>query len=221
MNRSDRWLSPNVADMLRVCLVADPEQTERDLEEDVLAALEGGVTCVQLRAKRLSDRDAWHLAMRLRELCRSYHAMFIVNDRLDVALAAQTDGVHLGATDLPVWMARWVVGRDTDFVIGYSPTSRYDVSQARGADYIGVGPVYPTASKADAGEPLGLDGLAEIVESAEEMPVVAIGGITADNAPAVIAAGAAGVAVIGAILRAPDPQDATTRLVQAVMNARG
>ena len=219
MERSRRWMSPNLADMLAVCLVADPEQTERDLAEDVLAALEGGVTCVQLRAKRLSDRDAWHLAMRLRADCRAFGAMFIVNDRFDVALLAQADGVHLGATDLPVGMARWLAG--DDFVIGYSTNSRYDASAGGRADYFGVGPIFATASKADAGEPIGVDGFPRWTEFMDDKPLVAIGGITAANAPEVIAAGATGVAVIGEILRAAEPQTAAARLVEAVMTARG
>ena len=219
MERAKRWQSPNLADMLAVCLVADPEQTERDLREDVLAALEGGVTCVQLRAKNLFDREAWHLAMRLRADCHSFGAMFVVNDRFDVALLAQADGVHLGATDLPVGMARGLAGED--FVIGYSPTSRHDASNGRGANYLGVGPVFATASKSDAGAPIGVDGVAAWAGRDGEQPVVGIGGITAANAPDVIAAGAAGVAVIGEILRAPEPQAAAARLVQAVMTARG
>ncbi len=219
MERAKRWQSPNLANMLAVCLVADPEQTERDLREDVLAALEGGVTCVQLRAKNLSDREAWHLAMRLRADCRSFGAMFVVNDRFDVALLAQADGVHLGATDLPVGMGRWLAG--DDFVIGYSPTSRYDGSNGRGANYLGVGPVFATASKADAGAPIGVEGFPEWIEFMDDKPVVGIGGITAENAPGLITAGASGVAVIGEILRSPEPKAAAARLVQAVMMARG
>ena len=200
-------------------MLADPEQTERDLREDVLAALEGGVTCVQLRAKQLSDRQTWHLAMGLRADCHSFGAMFVVNDRFDVALLAQADGVHLGATDLPVGMARGLAGED--FVIGYSPTSRHDASNGRGANYLGVGPVFATASKSDAGAPIGVERFPEWIESMDDKPVVGIGGITAENAPRVIAAGAAGVAVIGEILRSPEPKAAAARLVRAVMTARG
>ena len=218
MKRADRWLSPNLRDMLAVYLVADPEQTDRDLFADVAAALEGGLTCVQLRAKNLPDAEAWHLAMRLRELCRSHRAMFLVNDRLDVALAAQTDGVHLGVDDLPPWICRWITG--DDFVIGYSPASDYGTHLGRGADYLGVGPVFETRSKPDAGEALGLDGFVRRIEYAEE-PVVAIGGITAENAASVIQKGATGVAVVSAILRATDPSAAAAALADSVMKAKG
>jgi len=218
MKRSDRWLSPNLRDMLAVYLVADPEQTERDLSDDVEAALEGGVTCVQLRAKNLPDQEAWHLAMRLREQCRRHRAVFLVNDRLDIAIAAQTDGVHLGATDLPPWICRWITGED--FVIGYSPASDYGTHLGRGADYLGVGPVYGTHSKPDAGEALGIEGFVRRIKYAEE-PIVGIGGITPGNAAPVIQAGAAGVAVVSAILRADDPASAAAALAQTVMTARG
>ena len=218
MKRSDRWLSPNLRDMLAVYLVADPEQTDRDLSDDVEAALEGGVTCVQLRAKNLADKDAWHLAMQLRDQCRRHRAVFLVNDRLDIAIAAQTDGVHLGVSDLPPWICRWISGED--FVIGYSPASDYGTHLGRGADYLGVGPVFETCSKPDAGDALGIDGFVRRIKHVEE-PVVGIGGITAENAASVIRAGAAGVAVVSAVLRADDPASAAAALAQTVMTARG
>ena len=208
-----------LAERLAVYLVADPEQTERDLVDDVIAALEGGVTCVQLRAKRLTDRATWDLAVRLRGLAHDYDALFIQNDRLDVALAAQADGVHLGVHDLPLWLTRRIVG--PDFIIGYSPLTVEQVEDAArlGADYVGLGPVFATASKDDASPPIGLRGLAEQV-AATSLPAVGIGGITVDNAPDVIRAGAVGVSVISAILRAPDPGEAAARLARAVATAK-
>jgi thiamine-phosphate pyrophosphorylase len=211
---------PDLAEKLAVYLVADPEATGRDLVEDAIAALDGGVTCVQLRAKRMADGDAWRLAIRLREQCRYRGALFIVNDRVDLALAAQADGVHLGVRDLPLAMARWIAG--PGFVLGYSPTTVAEAASAvrQGADYVGAGPVFATASKADAGAPIGVAGLAERVEAAG-LPTVGIGGITAENAGEVIRAGAVGVSVIGAILGADDPGAAAARLAAAVRAARG
>ncbi len=215
-----RAARPDLAEKLAVYLVADPEATGRDLVEDAIAALDGGVTCVQLRAKRMADGDAWRLAIRLREQCRYRGALFIVNDRVDLALASQADGVHLGVWDLPLAMARWMAG--PGFVLGYSPTTTAEAASAvrQGADYVGAGPVFATASKADAGTPIGVAGLAERVEAAG-LPTVGIGGITAENAGEVIRAGAVGVSVIGAILGADDPGAAAARLAAAVRAARG
>ena len=218
MRPAARWRSPNLRDMLAVYLVADPDQTDRQLADDVEAALEGGVTCVQLRSKHRTDHDTWQLATRLGAICRHHRAVFLVNDRLDLALASQADGVHLGVTDLPPWLCRRLAGKD--FVIGYSPETDFHAAVVRGADYLGVGPVFCTASKADAGEPLGLDGFARRIQHVNE-PVVGIGGITAANAASVIQSGAAGVAVVGAILHAPDPKTAAANLAHAVTTARG
>ena len=212
------WRSPNLPDMLALYLIADPEQSDHDLTTAVTAALAGGVTAVQLRAKALPDHDHWRLAMSLRALCHDHHALFLVNDRLDIALAAQADGVHLGVTDLPPWVCRWLAG--PDFVIGYSPASDDTLHLGKGANYLGVGPVFGTASKADAGPPLGLTGFSRRIKPAD-LPIVAIGGVTPINAPETIRAGAAGVAVMSAILRAPDPEVAANALAAAVMVARG
>lgn len=208
----------DLRDQLAVYLVADPELTKRDLIEDVVAALVGGVTAVQLRAKHLNDHDAWALAIQLRTRCHDRNALFLVNDRLDLALAAQADGVHLGATDLPVGIARWLAG--PDFIIGYSPTTDGQAASATRvrADYVGIGPVYATGSKSDAGDAIGLETLAERIDLAE-VPAVGIGGITPDNAPAVIRAGACGVAVISAVLGAPEPSAAAERLAASVRDA--
>ncbi|MDP9364197.1 MAG: thiamine phosphate synthase [Chloroflexota bacterium] len=209
-----------LAARLAVYLVADPDATRRNLVEDVVAAVEGGATAVQLRAKRLSDREAWGLAIQLRQECRARGALFLVNDRVDLALAAQTDGVHLGMTDLPLAMARWLGG--PGFVLGYSPETVDDAADAarQSADYVGLGPVFATWSKNDAGTPIGLGGLAERVEAAG-MPAVGIGGITVGNAGEVIRAGAVGVSVISAILGAADPRKAAAELTQAAAAARG
>ncbi len=213
-------MPPVLADRLALYLVADPEQTERDLVEDVAAAIDGGVTCVQLRTKRLVDGEAWALAVRLRDVCRQRDALFLVNDRLDLALASQADGAHLGVTDLPLRVARSLVS--PGFLLGYSPETDGEARAAMeaGADYLGVGPVYATASKPDAGAAIGTDGLTRRIAPVE-IPAVGIGGITADNAGAVIRAGAAGVAVIGAILRSRDPGIAAACLAASVHAAKG
>lgn len=195
---------------LRVYLVADPEHARGSLEEIVSRAVANGVTAVQLRAKQLTDREALALAVRLVERCRAAGARFFVNDRLDLALASNADGVHLGVDDLPLEDARRLA---PNLIIGYSPETDQQTTEAasRGADYLGVGPVFGTSSKADAGAAIGLETIRRRALLAG-IPVIGIGGITPDNAASVIEAGAVGVAVVGAILAAPDPALAARRL---------
>jgi thiamine-phosphate pyrophosphorylase len=209
----------SLAERLAVYLVADPEQTQRPSLEDVEAALSAGATAVQLRAKHLSDREHFDLAKRLRVRTSIYEAMFIVNDRFDIALATNADGVHLGVDDLPIATVREIA--PAGFIIGFSPETDEQAADARlnGADYLGVGPVFGTSSKADAGEPIGLETFKRRIEIAA-IPVIGIGGISAQNAESVIKAGAVGVAVVSAILGAQDPSGATRRLAEAVQIAR-
>src|SRR6478735_12451627 len=142
---------------LRVYLIADPAFAEHDLIERSREALAGGVTMIQLRAKSLSDREAFELGMALRDECAIHGAAFLVNDRVDFALALKADGVHLGVDDFPLEAARELAG--TEFVIGFSAETDEQASQARarGASYLGVGPVYGTTSKQDAGPSIGLE----------------------------------------------------------------
>jgi thiamine-phosphate pyrophosphorylase len=200
---------------LGVYLVADPAHARRDLVDDIEQALAGGATCIQLRAKHLTDRETLNLALALRERCHASESLFLVNDRLDLALAAGADGVHLGVDDLPIRDARRLAG--SDFIIGYSPETDEQAATAasEGADYLGVGPVYGTASKDDAGAAIGLRTLHRRAQLAG-VPIIGIGGITPDNAAQVIDAGAVGVAVVGAILRSDDPRAAARRLKRTI-----
>jgi len=216
----DPELISRLSGQLAVYLVADPAQSARPIEDIVAQALDGGATCVQLRAKSMTDREAIAIARRLRDRCRRFGALFVVNDRVDIALAAGADGAHLGVDDLPIEDARRLGG--PEFVIGYSPETDEQAAKAArlGADYLGVGPVFGTASKADAGEPIGLESLRRRV-TISGVPVVGIGGVTARNAGQVIDSGAAGVAVMSAILGASNPRQATEKLYSAVRSARG
>lgn len=198
-------------DVLSLYLVADPEHYPGDLVSAVAAAIRGGVTCVQLRAKSLTDREQLVLAIALKQVCNDGGIPLIVNDRLDIALAAGTNGVHLGVDDLPTSSARALAPEG--FLIGYSPETDDQIRACagQGVDYLGVGPVYGTRTKDDAGAALGL---AEFRRRRvlSPVPVVGIGGISASNAADVISAGAAGVAVVSAILGAPDPESAAREL---------
>lgn len=208
-----------LAGSLAVYLVADPEQSQRPLESDIEDALTAGVKAVQIRAKNLCDRDFFDLGQRLQVICRRHGALFIVNDRIDIALALGADGVHLGVQDVPLAVARHLVGEKA--LLGFSPETDDQVSTAaeQGADYIGVGPVFATSSKDDAYNPIGVAGVMRLV-ALSTLPVVGIGGITPTSAGDVIAAGAVGVAVIGAILRAPSAGEAAAALLEAVHLAK-
>ena len=190
----------------------------RPLVEVIRRTLAGGAKIVQLREKNLSTREMLQLAAALKELTREYGARFIVNDRLDVALAVDADGVHLGQEDMPARIARRLLGPEK--VLGVSVSSVEEALRAveDGADYLGAGAVFPTATKEEA-RAIGLEGLRAIA-SAVGIPVVAIGGIDRTRVAEVIAAGADGVAVVSAVMAAADPCEAARKILAAVEKAR-
>ncbi len=162
-------------------------------------ALEGGATAIQLRMKNATTRRMVEVGEKIRKLTDEYDALFIVNDRVDVALATGADGVHLGREDMPVEVAREIVG---DMIIGASASTVEEAigAEKMGADYIGAGSVFPTKTKENA-RYIGLDGLSKIVKSVN-VPVVAIGGITIENLHRVLDRGVQGVAIVSAIMGA-------------------
>jgi len=178
------------------------------------AALAGGARSVQLRDKEADAGLLLPAAREIAALCRAAGAVFVVNDRVDLALAAGADGVHLGQTDLPLPEARALLGPHRVIGVSVENAEQARAAEAAGADYLGVGPIYGTASKADAGEAVGLEHLTRLA-AASRLPIIAIGGITADRLPEVRAAGAAGAAVIGAVAGAADPEAAVRDLVAA------
>jgi thiamine-phosphate pyrophosphorylase len=186
----------------------------------VMAAVAGGVTCVQLREKRCTTREFVEEAFAIRGFLRQRDVPLIINDRLDVAQAVGADGVHLGQKDLSLSMARDIVGKR--MLIGVSAECLADAVMAEkgGADYIGVSPIYRTPTKADTASPLGLEGLRQI-RQAVAIPLVGIGGLNQQNAPAVIHHGADGVAVVSAIVSADDPLTAARELRLSIEAARG
>jgi thiamine-phosphate pyrophosphorylase len=187
----------------------------RSVEEVVSAAIDGGVTLVQLRDKNVDARPMLALGRRLLELLRPAGIGLIVNDRIDVALALDAEGVHIGQQDMPYAEARRQLGPKK--IIGVSVGSEAEARQAASwnVDYVGVGPVYPTATKPDAGMALGADETARLARISGHR-AVAIGGIDVTNAAALYAAGLEGVAVISAICAAPDPGAATRSLVRVM-----
>lgn len=186
---------------------------DRDFYKAVEDALKGGTTLVQLREKDLSSLEFFRLAVQLKELVHSYNVPLIINDRLDIALAVDADGLHIGQDDLPLEIARELLGPDK--ILGYSVANIEQAlyGQKHGADYLGAGTVYPTGSKADANNPIGLQALKSIKESVN-IPVVGIGGIGMDNIEDVKKTGIDGVSVISAILGQEDIEGAARSLVK-------
>jgi thiamine-phosphate pyrophosphorylase len=190
----------------------------RRSEEIAEAALRAGVRVIQVREKEGSARRALDVAVNLRELTRRYDALLLVNDRIDIAVAARADGVHVGQEDLPVELARRLLGDDALVGLSITNADQLAVRDAAEADYLGVGAVFPTGSKGDA-TLTGLPLLAA-ARAATQAPIVAIGGIDAGNAALAIAAGADSVAVISAITQAADPAGAVEALSAAAAAAK-
>lgn len=185
----------------------------RALIDCVCEALEGGVTLVQYRAKTASSAEMYAEAMQLKALCDSFNVPLIINDRLDIAMAVGAAGVHLGQDDLPCAAARKILGED--YIIGVSAHNPAEAKAAlqSGADYLGCGAVFGTATKADV-KKLGTEGLTAICRE-KGLPVVGIGGVTVDNYREVRAAGADGAAIVSGILAQPDIR-ATVRAIARV-----
>ena len=182
-------------------------------------AIAGGADVVQLREKDASTRELIEIGQALRDLTRKHRVLFIVNDRVDVALAIDADGVHVGQGDMPARLARKLVGPDR--IVGVSATTLEEAVRASqdGADYLGVGPIYPTGTKPNAAPATG-PGLITAAKRETGLPIVAIGGIGPANAAEVVAAGADGVAVISAIVGQVDPRAAASRIKEAVLRAK-
>lgn len=183
----------------------------RPITQAVEQAIQGGVTMVQLREKDASTKDFYQVALEIQAVTRRHRIPLVVNDRLDIALAIGADGVHLGQSDMPMEAARRLVGSRMFIGISAATVESALAAQKAGADYIGTGPVFPTGSKDDAGDAIGTNRLAAVC-NAVSIPVVAIGGVNADNTPGIMESGADGIAVISAILSQPDITQAARAL---------
>ncbi|MFA5867655.1 MAG: thiamine phosphate synthase [Actinomycetota bacterium] len=184
-------------------ITVDNPTLGRSHNDIAVAAIRGGATMIQFRDKTMDDAIFEKEAERVGDIAKDAGVLFIVNDRVDIAKRCGADGVHVGREDTDIVAARTALGLDA--IIGVSVSGREEAlaAEAAGADYLGAGPVFETGSKDDAGRPIGLEEMAEICRSVI-LPVIAIGGITMANAADVMAAGAAGIAVIAAIAEAPD-----------------
>ncbi len=203
-----------------LCLVTDRRlSAPRSIEDVVRAALRGGVTAVQLREKECATRDFVELARALKAILRPAGVPLVVNDRVDVALAAGADGVHIGQSDMAYGDARRLLGPDAIVGLSVETLEQAERAASLDVDYLGVGPVFPTATKADAAPAWGIEGLAALRRASRHV-LVAIGGINRENVAAVIQAGADGIAVVSAICSAPDPEQAARDLRVAINAAR-
>jgi thiamine-phosphate pyrophosphorylase len=193
-----------------VAITDDAEDRRRDLVDRVAAAVRGGATSVQVRLKTAAPREVVEIT---RSIVSAVNVPVIVNDRADIALAAGAAGVHVGEADLPVAAIRRFA--PANFIIGASLGSDAELTNARDADYVGIGPVYSSDSKSDAGTAIGVEGFKRLAALVDH-PALAVGGITADRALQITVSGAAGVAVINAIFKADDPESATRAIAAAI-----
>jgi len=179
-------------------------------------AIEGGADTIQFRQKTGSTKEMIANSRRIKHICAEAGVSFIVNDRLDVAIATEADGVHLGQDDFPIPLARKLLNENI-FIGGSAATlEEVQICVEEGADYVGFGPVFPTFSKDDAGPVSGIKKLKEVTDTFP-VPIIAIGGITPENIGEVLEAGAAGIAVISAVCCTEDPKDATQKLIEALL----
>lgn len=190
------------------------------MSDAVRAAAVGGATIIQYRDKNLEGTAFLRVANELCSALKGSGCAFTVNDRLDVALECGAEGVHLGQEDLPLFHAKRLAGSRLAFGVSAGRIEWAVQAALEGADYIGVGPIYPTGTKENARAPIGPQGLTEVLAHADGVPVVAIGGLNAENLPPVIAAGAYGVAVVGAVMGAQDIEAATRDIRNRIEEAR-
>jgi thiamine-phosphate pyrophosphorylase len=189
----------------RLCVITDISiQTKYSHLDIARMAIKGGADMIQFRDKKMSTTELIETAIEIKKLCRKTNTTFIINDRVDVAMIVDADGVHLGKEDIPVNEARKLLGRDK--IIGITNREVHDRPAAHVgyADYIGFGHIFPTKSKIKTTRPVGLDNLKKMV-SLNKIPMIAIGGINIHNAPAVMATGVHGIAVIAGVIKTDDP----------------
>ena len=194
-----------------VYLVTDSrDKTEEEFLVIIEEAIKGGTSIVQLREKTASTKDFYELALKVKEITSRYDVPLLINDRIDIALAIDSEGVHIGQDDMPADIARAIIGDEKILGVSASTVDEAVKAQKDGADYIGSGAVFPTSTKDDA-DSVSKDELKEIVNSID-IPVVAIGGITLENAQELKDTGISGFSVVSAIMSAKDPQVASKKL---------
>ena len=194
-----------------VYLVTDRRnKTDEEFLNIIEEAIKGGTTIVQLREKTASTKEFYELALKVKEITSKYDVPLLINDRIDIALAVDSEGVHIGQDDMPAVVAREIIGKEKILGVSASTVEEAKKAETDSADYIGSGAVFPTATKDDA-DSVSKEELKEIVDSID-IPVVAIGGITIENANTLKGSGIAGFSVVSAIMSAEDPKEASKKL---------
>ena len=194
-----------------VYLVTDRRnKTDEEFLNIIEEAIKGGTTIVQLREKTASTKEFYDLALKVKEITSKYGVPLLINDRIDIALAVGSEGVHIGQDDMPADIAREIIGEDKILGVSASTVEEAKKAEIDSADYIGSGAVFPTATKDDA-DSVSKEELKKIIDSID-IPVVAIGGITVENASTLKGSGIAGVSVVSAIMSAEDPKEASEKL---------
>ncbi len=217
MQQAVEWNGRALREWLQLYLVMDMQSYGgRTAVEIAREAIDGGVTMIQWREKTQPLRDVLQISKQVRALCRGLGIPFVVNDRVDIALLLDADGVHVGQDDLPAPEVRRLIGPDR--FVGVSAGSWEEACWAleQEADYLGVGPVYGTPTKPDAGDAIGFELLGRLKAECSGIPRVGIGGINRSNAGLVTKAGADGIAVVSAITRSSNPQEAAAELKQLI-----
>ena len=200
-----------------VYLVTDRRnKTDEEFLNIIEEAIKGGTTVVQLREKTASTKEFYDLALRVKEITSRYGVPLLINDRIDIALAIDSEGVHIGQDDMPADIAREIIGDDKILGVSASTVEEAKKAENDSADYIGSGAVFPTATKDDA-DSVSKEELKEIVDSID-IPVVAIGGITVENASSLKDSGIAGFSVVSAIMSAEDPKEASKKLKEIYLS---
>ena len=200
-----------------VYLVTDRRnKTDEEFLNIIEEAIKGGTTIVQLREKTASTKEFYELALRVKEITSRYGVPLLINDRIDIVLAVDSEGVHIGQDDMPADIAREIIGDDKILGVSASTVEEAKKAEMDGADYIGSGAVFPTATKDDA-DSVSKEELKEIVDSID-IPVVAIGGITVENANTLKGSGIAGFSVVSAIMSAEDPKEASRKLKEIYLS---
>ena len=194
-----------------VYLVTDRRnKTDEEFLNIIEEAIKGGTTIVQLREKTASTKEFYDLALKVKEITSKYGVPLLINDRIDIALAVDSEGVHIGQDDMPADIAREIIGEDKILGVSASTVEEAKKAEIDSADYIGSGAVFPTSTKDDA-DSVSKEELKKIIDSID-IPVVAIGGITVENASTLKGSGIAGVSVVSAIMSAEDPKEASEKL---------
>ena len=201
-------------------LVTDSRQSRGRSNLDIItAAVQGGATVVQLREKDWTSRRFYEEGLRIRDFLRDNGILFLINDRVDMAMALDADGVHLGKDDMPIYVAHKLLGDEKIIGMSVEHPDEVEAAQRAGADYLGASPIYTTPTKPELETGLGLDGLCDI-RKRTTLPVIAIGSMNRKTTADVIAAGADGVAVVSAIVAADDPEQASREILVEVRTGR-